>query len=64
MDTADRTLDPGLKPQAEEYLRCVVSASTQVPTDTAVTLIYNMIAIKDLATMYSLGALAKPASYG
>ena len=33
------------KPQAEEYLRRVVSASTQVPTDTAVTLIYNMFDI-------------------
>ena len=37
------------KLQAEEYLRRVVSASTQVPTDTAVTLIYNMIAVRDFS---------------
>jgi len=32
-----------------------VSASTQFLADTAVTLIYNMIAVKGLATMYLLG---------
>ena len=35
------------KPQTDEYLRRVIDASVQVPADTAVTLVYNMIAAKD-----------------
>jgi non-heme chloroperoxidase len=37
------------KPQTEEYLQSVVNASIQVPADTAVVLIYNMIAVKDFS---------------
>jgi non-heme chloroperoxidase len=42
------------KPQPEDYLKRLIEASVQVPADTAVVLIYNMIAVKDL-----LSALAK-----
>ena len=42
------------KPQPEDFLKRLTEASTQVPADTAVVLIYNMIAVKD----YS-GAFAK-----
>jgi non-heme chloroperoxidase len=42
------------KPQPEDYLKRVMEASVGVPADTAVTLIYNMIATKDVS-----GALAK-----
>src|SRR5437016_13222812 len=38
------------KPQTEDYLKRVIDASTQVPADTAVVLIYNMIAVKDFST--------------
>ena len=37
------------KPQTDEYLQSVVNASIQVPADTAVVLIYNMIAVKDFS---------------
>ncbi len=37
------------KPQTDDYLRRVVDSSLQVPADTAVTLIYNMIAVKDFS---------------
>ncbi|MFZ0773047.1 MAG: alpha/beta hydrolase [Candidatus Sulfotelmatobacter sp.] len=37
------------KPQTEDYLKWLIDASTQVPADTAVVLVYNMIAIKDAA---------------
>ncbi|MFZ0317611.1 MAG: alpha/beta hydrolase [Candidatus Sulfotelmatobacter sp.] len=37
------------KPQPEEYLKRLTDASMQVPADTAVVLIYNMIAIQDAA---------------
>ncbi len=37
------------KPQSEEYIKRVVDASTQVPADTAVVLIYNMLAISDFS---------------
>ena len=37
------------KPQTEEYLRSVIKASTDVPADTAVVLIYNMIAVTDFS---------------
>jgi len=35
------------KPQPEEYIKRVIDASVAVPADTAVTLVYNMIAVKD-----------------
>jgi microsomal epoxide hydrolase len=41
------------KPQTEEYLKRVVNASIQVPADTAVALIYNMIAVKDLTESFA-----------
>jgi pimeloyl-ACP methyl ester carboxylesterase len=37
------------KPQADDYMKRVIDASVQVPADTAVTLIYNMIAVKDFS---------------
>jgi len=37
------------KPQSEEYIKRVVDASVQVPADTAVVLIYNMLAITDFS---------------
>lgn len=42
------------KPQSEDYLKRVIAASIQVPADTAVILIYNMLAIENLS-----GALAR-----
>jgi non-heme chloroperoxidase len=38
------------KPQPEDFLRRVIDASVEVPADTAVILIYNMIAEKDFST--------------
>jgi non-heme chloroperoxidase len=38
------------KPQTDEYLKRVVDVSVQTPADTAVLLIYNMIAVKDFST--------------
>ena len=35
------------KPQSEEYFQRLIDAAVQVPADTAVVLIYNMIAVKD-----------------
>jgi non-heme chloroperoxidase len=37
------------KPQSEDYLKRVIDVSTQVPADTAVLLIYNMIAVRDFS---------------
>jgi non-heme chloroperoxidase len=37
------------KPQTEDYFKRVIDASVQVPADTAVVLIYNMIAVKDFS---------------
>ena len=37
------------KPQTDEYIQSIVNASIQVPADTAVVLIYNMIAVKDFS---------------
>ena len=37
------------KPQPEDYLKRIIDASMQVPADTAIVLIYNMIAIKDFS---------------
>jgi non-heme chloroperoxidase len=44
------------KPQPEDYVKRIIEASTQVPADTAVLLIYNMIAVKDFSP--GLAALA------
>jgi len=41
------------KPQPEDYLKRVINASTQVPADTAVVLIYNMIAVKDFSPAFA-----------
>src|ERR1700685_4082557 len=41
------------KPQTEEYLTRVIDASTRVPADAAVVLIYNMIAVKDLSAGFA-----------
>jgi non-heme chloroperoxidase len=41
------------KPQTEDYLKRVIDASLQVPDDTAVVLIYNMIAVKDFSACFS-----------
>ncbi len=38
------------KPQPEDYVQRLIDASVQVPADTAVVLIYNMIAVKDFST--------------
>src|SRR5580704_4208691 len=38
------------KPQSEDYLKRVANASAQVPADTAVVLIYNMLGVKDFST--------------
>jgi non-heme chloroperoxidase len=46
------------KPQPEDYLKRIIDASTQVPADTAVVLIYNMIAVKDFSPgLTSLAAM-------
>ena len=37
------------KPQPEDYVKRVIDASVQVPADTAVVLIYNMIGVKDFS---------------
>jgi non-heme chloroperoxidase len=37
------------KPQSEEYLKRVTDASLQTPADTAVVLIYDMLAVKDFS---------------
>jgi microsomal epoxide hydrolase len=41
------------KPQPEEYLKRVINASTSVPADTAVVLIYDMIAVKDFSKAFA-----------
>jgi non-heme chloroperoxidase len=46
------------KPQPEDYIKRLIDASTQVPADTAVVLIYNMLAIQDWST--SLAKMDKP----
>ncbi len=38
------------KPQTDAYLQSLIDASIQVPADTAVVLIYNMIAVTDFST--------------
>ena len=37
------------KPQPEDYLKRVIDASAQVPADTAVVLIYDMLGVKDFS---------------
>jgi len=37
------------KPQPEDYLKRVIDASVQVPADTAVVLIYDMMGVKDFS---------------
>jgi non-heme chloroperoxidase len=37
------------KPQPEDYLKRVIDASTQVPADAAVVLIYDMLSVKDFS---------------
>jgi non-heme chloroperoxidase len=37
------------KPQPEDYLKRVIDASVQTPADTAVILIYDMLAVKDFS---------------
>ncbi len=37
------------KPQPDDYIQRVIDASVHVPADTAVVLIYNMIAVKDFS---------------
>ena len=46
------------KPQPEDYLQRVINASIETPADTAVTLIYNMIAAGDLSS--ALAKINKP----
>jgi non-heme chloroperoxidase len=41
------------KPQSEDYIKRLVDASTQVPADTAVVLIYDMIAVKDFTAAFA-----------
>jgi microsomal epoxide hydrolase len=41
------------KPQTEDYLKRVIDASIQVPADTAVVLIYNMIAVKNFSSGFA-----------
>jgi non-heme chloroperoxidase len=41
------------KPQSEEYLKRLMAASTEVPADTAVVLIYNMIAVQDYSRAFA-----------
>jgi len=41
------------KPQPEDYLKRVIDASMQVPADTAVVLIYNMLAINTWSTGFA-----------
>src|SRR5271154_2137176 len=46
------------KPQPEDYLERILDASMQVPSDTAILLIYNMIAVKDFSPgLASLAAM-------
>jgi non-heme chloroperoxidase len=41
------------KPQTEDFFERLIDASIQVPADTAVVLIYNMIAVKDFSGAFS-----------
>src|SRR5271170_3006346 len=48
------------KPQPEDYLKRVIDASAQVPADTAVVLIYNMIATRDFSAGLERVKTARP----
>jgi non-heme chloroperoxidase len=37
------------KPQPEDYMKRILDASLQVPSDTSILLIYNMVAVKDFS---------------
>ena len=41
------------KPQPEDYIRRVKHATLEVPTDTAVALIYNMISVTDFSNAFA-----------
>ena len=41
------------RPQSEDYIKRLVDASVQVPADTAVVLIYDMIAVKDFTAGFA-----------
>ncbi len=41
------------KPQSEDYYKRLVDASVSVPADTAVVLIYDMIAVKDFSAAFA-----------
>jgi non-heme chloroperoxidase len=41
------------KPQPEEYLRRVMDASMSVPDDTAIALVYDMIAVQDFSPAFA-----------
>lgn len=41
------------KPQPEEYVKRLIDASVQVPADTAVVLMYNMIAVNDMSGSFA-----------
>lgn len=49
------------KPQPPEYLRRLEEASMKVPADTAVVLIYNMIAVKDFSP--AVAKVSKPVMF-
>jgi non-heme chloroperoxidase len=40
------------KPQAEDYIRMIERATLEVPTDTAVALIYNMLSVTDFSHVF------------
>jgi pimeloyl-ACP methyl ester carboxylesterase len=48
------------KPQPEDYLKRVIDASAQVPADTAVVLIYDMLAVKDFSAGLERVKTARP----
>jgi non-heme chloroperoxidase len=41
------------KPESEEYLQKVMHASMEVPTDTTVTLMHNMLAVTDFSKAFA-----------
>lgn len=41
------------KPESEEYIQKVIHASMEVPTDTTVTLIYNMLTVTDFSKVFA-----------
>ena len=56
-DDRQKQVDPFVrgmfkKPESEEYLKRLMAASAEVPADTAVVLIYNMLAVKDYSSAF------------